>query len=280
MNQSKSKLDQIPINLIDDPVVPIRTKMDNEKLWELGQSIKKVGLIQPIKVVPRGERFEVIAGHRRLSAAKMVNLDLIDCIVEPMTPEQASIVKVHENLFREDVNPVDEAMFMEKAIQDLDVTVPDFAVMINRSVSYVRDHLDILHFDPDIMLALKQKKLKLVAAKYLNRITDPIIRRDYLEFAKRGGITGHIAQAWYASWKGGQLPSKPEASKVENPITHEQEEIFQVECELCGVKSPLDRLRLYYCHPECMERYHQAMAKFDEKKSTPLKQQSDLDEAK
>ena len=261
MNLHQPKIKNISLSVIEDPLVPIRSTMDEERLIQLGESIKKVGLIQPITVMKTARNYEVVAGHRRFKAAQLAGLDVIPCIIVETNRAQSNVLKIHENFFREDINPVDEALHIAKSIESSHMTVVEFAKMINRSETYVKNRLYILEFDPIIKAALRAKKIILVAAMWLNKIGNPNLRRDYLDFAVRGGVTGHQAQAWYVSWKSHKLPAKPEESKVVDPKTHKSTEVFSVECELCGAKCPVDHARLFYAHPECMEKIREVRLK-------------------
>ena len=72
----------LPLELIDDPQRPLRSDLTEESLAELVLSIKQMGIIEPIIVRPQGNRFEVIAGHRRLSAAALAGLATLPCIIK------------------------------------------------------------------------------------------------------------------------------------------------------------------------------------------------------
>lgn len=82
----------LPLELIDDPARPLRSDITPESVADLVLSIKQVGVIEPIIVKPQGERFEVIAGHRRLLAATIAKLTLLPCIIRTMGAEEGEII--------------------------------------------------------------------------------------------------------------------------------------------------------------------------------------------
>lgn len=108
---------KIALNLIQGSPTPIRTTWDEDKLNELAQSLKEQGLIQPIKVRPLGDEYEIVYGHRRVEAARRAGFDVIDALIEGMDDQQALIQALIENLQREDMTPVDTARGL-KALKD------------------------------------------------------------------------------------------------------------------------------------------------------------------
>jgi ParB family chromosome partitioning protein len=100
MSENNNMIIEIPIDAIDDPVDAMRVTMDNDQLVELAQSIRSVGLIEPIIVKQNGDRYEVVAGHRRLKAASMAGLITIKSIVRSGSDEEMEVIKVHENFCR------------------------------------------------------------------------------------------------------------------------------------------------------------------------------------
>ena len=181
-------------HLIDDPVNPMRSDIDRDKIFELAESIKREGLINPITVRPvhvKGcaheedlppckegclrpgdNRYEVVAGHRRFMACKIANVGEISCVVRELTDEQAMEIMAHENLFRQDIDPVDEAIFLGRLVGEDETKISDIATKMSRSEQWVRDRLEILAY-PDYMLApIKTGELKLGVAKWLGVIDD------------------------------------------------------------------------------------------------------------
>lgn len=108
---------KIALFLIQGSPSPVRTTWDEDKLNELAQSLKEQGLIQPIKVRPLGDEYEIVYGHRRVEAARRAGFDEIEATVEDVDDRQALIQALIENLQREDMTPLDTARGL-KALQD------------------------------------------------------------------------------------------------------------------------------------------------------------------
>lgn len=244
----------ISIDLIDDPEAPMRAHMDEEKLDELASSIKKLGLIQPITVRKVGRRYEVVAGHRRFKACKLTSLPAVRAIISDIDEEQADDVKIHENLFREDINPVDEARFICGLIDKYNYTPQQLSQKVNKSVQYLRSRYELLDYPDYLIEAVESGKVGLGAAAHLAKITDERVLRDYTRFAISGGITVRRAEAWYLSWNAGHLPREPE--QYQEPEQGEQgEEVkLMMPCVICGIEDELDNLKMTYVHEECERR--------------------------
>jgi ParB family transcriptional regulator, chromosome partitioning protein len=135
-------LSLVALDLIDEPAEAVRATFDEVQLAELATSIADMGLIQPIIVKRAGERFEVIAGHRRLVACRIAGLSPVPCLVREPGAVDPNAVKVAENYYREPVNPAEEAAFLQHLLEtkcggDTD----NLAALIKHSRSYVEDRL-------------------------------------------------------------------------------------------------------------------------------------------
>lgn len=252
MSQFQNEVKNISVDCIRDPAWAMRTEMDNTGLQELAQSIREVGLIEPIIVRVSGDGFEVVAGHRRLCAARMAGVPAIRCVVVAASDEETEIIKVHENLFREDVDPVDEAFFIAKTIERLQCTAAKFAGMINRSEQYVRDRLSIISYDQYLIDYIKRKKIPLAVAKFLCEISDPVQRRVFVDYAADHGVTASVARMWLNDSRQGTLPTvvdeiDPAALPHDLP-----QKVWTVDCVICGGRIPVKEAKLSYAHSDCL----------------------------
>lgn len=247
------QIQNIGIDLIDDPQAPMRSGMDDEKLDELANSIKVHGLIQPITLRKVGARYEVIAGHRRFKASKRAGMPLVASIVRMLDDAKTDELRMAENLYREDVNPVDEARYIRRMIDVHACEPAQLASMTGKSEAYLRGRYEILDFPPYLVEAVEKGELGLTAAQWLERITDETIRREYTLFAVRQGLTGARARAWYESWKAGTLPREahtyhaPETQTSAEPIP-----IYDV-CVLCRMREDITKMRMHYGHADCVD---------------------------
>ncbi len=134
----------IPVEqIVPNPHQP-RTTFPDSDLRQLSDSIRQNGILQPITVRQRGERFEVIAGERRLRASKIAGLRAIPCIVMDISERNSAILALVENIQRQDLNFFDEAAAIEKLISYYGMTQEDAAIKLGKAQSTIANKLRLL----------------------------------------------------------------------------------------------------------------------------------------
>jgi ParB family chromosome partitioning protein len=136
------------------------------ELDELAASIAEHGLLQPVVVRQTGDRFELIAGHRRLEALRKLGRDHVPAIVRGADADQAYVLTLVENLQRVDLRPTDEALALEKLIRERGWTTRQVAAAIKRSQAYVSKRLRVFE-DPLLAPAVLANQLSVSAAEEL-----------------------------------------------------------------------------------------------------------------
>ena len=250
-NKEIGKITEIPVQEIIEPTDPMRSDMDQEKINDLAESIKKQGLINPITVRPVGKKYEIVAGHRRFKACLIAGIFVIPCVIREMTDAEVFSMRAHENLFRDDIDPVDEALYIGKLIGEDESKIPDVASSLNRSVQWVRDRLDILTYPDYFLPALKLGKIKLGVAKSLAQITDEIYCKMFFSNALRDGMTNWQADYYLAQWQNGVFKNSAEIRPA-SEIPHNVEPVVLKEvCEKCGKVAISPNLTTVFIHVEC-----------------------------
>jgi ParB family chromosome partitioning protein len=127
-----------------------RTRMDEGSLFELAESIKTQGVMQPVLVRPVASRdglpmYEIIAGERRTRAARLAGLDEVPVLVRDVPDQAAAVMALIENIQREDLNPLEEAHGVQRLIRDFGLTHDSAAQAIGRSRSATSNLLRLLH---------------------------------------------------------------------------------------------------------------------------------------
>ena len=263
------EIKEISVDLIDEPQDQQRIGWDEEKLQDLAQSIRAHGLLNPIHVSPKGARFELIAGWRRLKAHRLANLAAIKAIVLPVQALEADLLRAHENAFREDVNPIEDAIYISRLQEKHGKSAEEIAELMNYSVSKVRGRLELLTYPEYLLEPIARGQISLGAAGWLNKIGDEKIRERYVGFAVRGGITTSQAHAWFQSWDlgvVGQNPDVPPSSSDGTPVAYPA---LMAECIICRTKEELGNLGMFYLHPDC-ERAIRPMTPTKETENAPL----------
>ncbi len=123
-----------------------RTRMDEGSLYELAESIKSQGIMQPVLVRPlTGGRYEIIAGERRFRAASLAGLDELPVLVKDVPDETAAVMALIENIQRENLNPLEEAQGLQRLTQEFGLTHEDAAKAVGRSRSAASNLLRLLN---------------------------------------------------------------------------------------------------------------------------------------
>lgn len=189
---------QAKINTMEimPPTHAVRAAMDEGGLRELAESMKRVGLIEPLIVERVESGYEVIAGHRRLLAAQMAGLLTLQCMVREDSDPPAAALKVQENLYREDMSPVEEAAFYAELFDAMGQDVDKVCDLVHQSRGYVEKRLLLLSGDPVVLQAVVDKKIALGVAEELNKFALEKDRRYYLDWCIRVGATIANVKDW------------------------------------------------------------------------------------
>ena len=163
---------KLPISEIDVNTNQPRKNFDEKAMKELADSIKVHGVIQPIIVVKRGERYMIIAGERRYRASKMVGLDIIPAIVKNYTESEIAEVSLLENLQREDLNPMECARAMKKLMDDFGWTQEKVADRLGLSRPVVSNTVRLLNLEPEVISLIEQGKISASHARSLVVVTN------------------------------------------------------------------------------------------------------------
>lgn len=171
-------------DIVPSPFQP-RTVFDDEKIEELSQTIKTHGVIQPIVVRVRNEKFEIIAGERRYRAAKKLNLDTIPAIIKEFNDSQAASIALIENLQREGLTSIEEANAYQKLMEIHQLTQESLAQRIGKSQSTIANKIRLLQLSPSVKDALMERKITERHARALLGLSEPLQQKVLEEILKR-----------------------------------------------------------------------------------------------
>lgn len=150
-----------------------RKRFDPQKLAELTESIKQKGVIEPIIVRSVNGMYEVVCGERRLKAGKNAGLETMPAIIKELSDGQALEFQVIENLQREDLNPIDEALGFKAMLEKCKYTQEDLSSRIGKSQPYIANRLRLLSLPADIQQAISQEIITPGHGVVLLRLEDP-----------------------------------------------------------------------------------------------------------
>lgn len=168
---------EFPIDQIDPSALQPRAHFDEAKLEELAQSIRANGVVQPLLLRPKGQRFELIAGERRWRAAQLAGLSKVPAVVRHVSDDKVLELALIENIQREDLNPIEEAQAYKKLIENLGLTQEVVAERVGRDRSYVTNYLRLLRLPEDIRQLIQVGRLSTGHGRTLLGVDDVDLQR-------------------------------------------------------------------------------------------------------
>jgi len=147
IEQHASGVYHLDINLVEPNPDQPRKYFEEEPLKELSESIQLYGIIQPLIVIKKDKLYEIIAGERRWRAAKMAGLKEVPAIIKDFSLEEILEVSLIENIQRENLNSIEEALAYKKLMNGFNLTQEDIAVKVSKSRSAVANTLRLLNLD-------------------------------------------------------------------------------------------------------------------------------------
>lgn len=220
----------LPLSALRPGAYQPRTRMDEGSLYELAQSIRSQGVMQPILVRPVAEpgHYEIIAGERRFRAAQLAGLDEVPVLVKPVADEAAAVMALIENIQREDLNPLEEAQGLQRLVRDFGLTHEQAAQAVGRSRSAASNLLRLLNLAEavqqmlmagDIEMGHARALLALPAAEQVMAAQAVVARKLNVREAER--LVARQAQAAQAQ----AAPAKPRAGDKPRDIARLEEHL-------------------------------------------------------
>lgn len=180
VNKSKfdqnSKVEIIDINRIKTVSNP-RTKIDKNSINDLADSIKTHGILQPVLVSQINGSFRLISGERRLRAAKIAGVKEIPALVRNINEDQLLDVQIEENLQRQDLNPMEEAIAIKNYIENKDIELEELSARLNKSVQFLKERLKLTELHKRVQKLLLKEEMTFAQAKIMATLS----RKDQIE---------------------------------------------------------------------------------------------------
>lgn len=248
---TQNPLEYVKISDIDDDVFPMRELQDDLKFQELCKSIKRDGIISPILLIKKGEKYAIIAGHRRFAAAKLAELAMVPAQISNGDKSFCRSAAFAENMFRKDLSPMEEAAAVNDALVSDEFTVDSLAVALGRSKDWISFKVQMMTWPDEIQLAVHQNTISTAAARNLAQITDEAQRLMLVSYAVDSGATARTTSAWYQSWKVGTLSQEPAGLETAEPVSSLPPVVPFTPCVLCATQLEMAALRYVPVCPQC-----------------------------
>ncbi len=184
-NESKTdnsvKVLEIDINKITPNKNQPRALFNDNSLQELAESIKEIGVLQPIAVKKIGEYYEIIAGERRWRASRIAGLKTIPCIVKDLEGLKALEAALIENIQRENLNPIEEAQTYARFSEEFNLSQEEIAIKVGKSRPAVANSMRLLNLDKRVQTFVKEGKLSNGHARALLGLNDSNVQFELAE---------------------------------------------------------------------------------------------------
>jgi ParB family chromosome partitioning protein len=244
----------VEIALIDLSPDQARTEYDEAQLNELANSIARIGLINPITLALEKGRFKLVAGSRRLRAFVLLGRDHIQAIILNRSNTDHLAIMAHENLFRTDLSPIEEAQFLQHLIKGGQYTPKQLAHLMNKSQSFIDNRLELLNLDEETQAAVHAGELPIGHAIHLSQIDNPDVRRQYTQYAISSGASLRTIVYWiqqYETYKA----APPATDTLPTQVKHEgQLSAFGWHCYICDNFHEAPQVQtIHLCNPCYLE---------------------------
>ncbi len=175
--QSKSEIQEkgetvLSINLVEPNRDQPRKNFNEDALQELADSIKQHGIVQPLVVIKKDDYYQIIAGERRWRAAKLANLKEVPVVIKDYSSQEIMEIALIENIQREDLNPVEEALAYQNLIKEYNLKQDEVAERVSKSRTTITNSLRLLKLDQRVLDMLVDERISSGHARTLLSITD------------------------------------------------------------------------------------------------------------
>lgn len=161
------------ISMIEPNREQPRKKFDEDALQELSESIKQYGILQPLLVSDKKDYYEIVAGERRWRAAKMAGIKEVPVVVKEFSTQEIVEISLIENIQREDLNPVEEAMAYKRLIDEFHLKQDEIAERVSKSRTAVTNSMRLLKLDSRVQQMMVDEMISAGHARAILAISDP-----------------------------------------------------------------------------------------------------------
>lgn len=210
-----------------------RTVFEEEKMEELTESVRRMGVITPLIVEKVGRRYRIVAGERRWRAAKAAGLKEVPVMIKKDTEERIEEIALIDNLQRENLNPVEEAKAFRQIMEKQNLTQEKLSEVISRSRSSIANSLRLLQLPPSVLSLLEEGELSVGHAKCLLSLPEGD-REEVAGILVEKGLSIRETEDFILKWK--KSKEAPERVPAPLPSVHPYQEVEKMLMDRTGSK--------------------------------------------
>ena len=230
--ESEDRVLYIDINDIRPNSAQPRKNFDEVKLTELSSSIKANGVIQPLIVRESSTGYELVAGERRWRAARMSGLRTVPCIVRNFDDRQNAIVAIIENMQREDLDPIEEALGLKSMTEKYGFTQEQVSASLGRSRTYITNSIRLLKLPEEIQQYVSSGQMSAAHGRTIINIPDKAKQKEIADKIIRNDLSVRATERLAEKVKDELRPERKKRKKASETDKAKTAEITAVEREL------------------------------------------------
>ena len=208
--QDTSDVLRIPVDLIEPNPYQPRMSFDTEALEELALSIRTLGLIQPITVRRKGDKYQIISGERRYRASLLAGMDMIPAYIRDASEQGMLEMAIVENIQRENLDPIEVALSYQRLMEECNLTQEQMAERVSKKRASVANQLRLLKLPAKVQHDLKVGLVSVGHAKVLLGIEDPAVQEALCDLIVKNGLSVRQLEDKVKSLEKGDKPAGPE----------------------------------------------------------------------
>lgn len=240
----------VPLSEIREPTFDVRIRKDPSALRSLADDINENGLQTPITLQDGGPPYEIVYGHRRFLACKLLNRPTIQAFIRHYDPEALIMIRAGENIHREDLSIIEEGRVYKHMVDTYGMSQNAVAKKLSRSGPHVLACIAALDLPDFVQEALQVKAIPFAAIKHLMKIEEEQWRIFYMRAAVDHGASVEVARRWLEEWRRGaekrELEQHQEPERI--PI---EERVIKSDCQLCQDPVKLEEIRAIHTCSHC-----------------------------
>jgi ParB/RepB/Spo0J family partition protein len=244
------KITEVKLSDLNLPSFQFHSDIPQQHIHEIAESIKSIGIIEPLIVRNTDNGHEIVCGCVRYQASILAGLKSVPCIIKTLSPEQAEFLKIHENLKRLPSNDVYLGNFFIMLIDEHNMTAQSISERIGKSRPYVSQRISLVRFYSDLIDAVKDGSITFSQARQLMRLNDPSLRKYYLQTCQNSGASVYILTQWIDDQLRKPNISPPAAESSPDEIHSGNGLHLTRNCEACLNPIEIINIRhVFFCPP-------------------------------
>jgi len=254
---------RIGIELIDPNPVQPRRVFQQDPLHQLAESIRQHGIIQPLVVRRRGDRFQLVAGERRWRAAKLAGLTEVPAVVQEISDDHLLEITLIENIQREDLNPIELAIALDRMAHELNINQDEIGRRTGKDRSTISNSIRLLQLPTDLQQLVAERRLSAGHARSLLALTDEEMQRKLAEKIVAQGLSVRQVERMTKRLTEPREPGSEDEEALDPNVKAaiaDMERVLGTKVRIVEKNNARGRIEIDYYSPEDMDRIYTLIA--------------------